>query len=59
VGRLDLDDYVVLDISANFTLTEQTEIYGRIENAGNVDYEEVTGYNAGGSAAYAGLKYSF
>lgn len=59
VGRLDLDDYVVLDISANYKLTAQAEIYGRIENAGNVDYEEVTGFNTGGSAAYAGLRYSF
>ena len=59
VGRLDLDDYVVLDISANYQLTEQAEIYGRIENVGNVDYEEVTGFNTGGSAAYAGLRYSF
>ena len=59
VGRLDLDDYVVLDISANYQLTEQAEVYGRIENVGNVDYEEVTGFNTGGSAAYAGLRYSF
>ncbi|MDF1830948.1 MAG: TonB-dependent receptor, partial [Porticoccaceae bacterium] len=59
VGRLDLDNYVVLDISANYQLTTQTKVYGRIENIGNVDYEEVTGFNTGGSAAYAGLKYSF
>ncbi|MBQ0719863.1 MAG: TonB-dependent receptor [Gammaproteobacteria bacterium] len=59
VGRLDLDDYVVLDISASYQLTKQAEIYGRVENAGNVDYEEVTGYNTGGSGAYAGLRYSF
>lgn len=59
VGRLDLDDYVVLDISANYQLTAQAEVYGRIENVGNVDYEEVTGFNTSGSAAYAGLRYSF
>ena len=59
IGRLDLEDYVMLDISANYQLTERTEIYGRVENAGNVDYEEVTGYNTSGSAAYAGLRYSF
>lgn len=59
VGRLDLDDYVVLDLSANYQLTTQAEVYGRIENVGNVDYEEVTGFNTSGSAAYAGLRYSF
>ncbi len=59
IGRLELDDYVVLDISANYQLTERAEIYGRVENAGNVDYEEVTGYNTSGSAAYAGLRYNF
>ncbi|MEZ0121652.1 MAG: TonB-dependent receptor plug domain-containing protein [Candidatus Reddybacter sp.] len=59
IGRLDLDDYVVLDISTNYKLTEQTEIYGRIENAGNVDYEEVTGFNTSGSAVYAGVRFAF
>ncbi len=59
VGRLDLDDYVVLDISATYPLTAQAEIYGRIENVGNADYEELSGFNTGGSAAYAGLRYSF
>jgi vitamin B12 transporter len=59
VGRLDLDDYVVLDISANYQLTAQAEVYGRVENVGNVDYEEVARFNTGGSAAYAGLRYSF
>ena len=59
IGRLDLDDYVVLDLSASYQFTEQTKVYGRVENAGNVDYEEVTGFNTSGSAVYAGLRYSF
>lgn len=59
VGRVDLEDYVVLDLSGNYQLSEQAEVYGRVENVGNVQYQEVTGYNTSGSAAYAGVRYKF
>ena len=35
------------------------EVYGRIENVTDEDYEEVPTYNTGGAAGYVGFRYSF
>jgi len=59
VGRLNLENYIVLDISTSYQLTDQAELYGRLENAGNVKYEGVTGFNTSGAAAYAGVRFTF
>lgn len=58
-GRIPLDDYEVLDISAAFAINESLEVYGRVENVIDEDYQEVTGFNTPGSSAYAGLRVSF
>jgi vitamin B12 transporter len=54
-----LDDYEVLDLNASFKLLEGLELFGRVENALDEDYEEVRNYNTGGAAAYAGVRYTF
>ncbi len=59
VGRVDLDNYEVLDISSTYQLSSALEIFGRIENASDEDYEEITGFNTSGSAAYIGARYDF
>ncbi len=55
----DLDDYQVVNLSASFNITDTLEIYGRIENLLDEDYQEVPTYNTSGIAGYAGLRYSF
>lgn len=57
--QVTLDDYVKVDIAARYRLTEQAEIYGRVENLFNQDYQEVFLYDAPGIAAYAGIKLKF
>ncbi|MEH6551168.1 MAG: TonB-dependent receptor [Pseudomonadales bacterium] len=59
VGRIPLDDYQVLDISANYAVTDALEVYGRIENITDEYYQEVTSYNSAPRAAYAGIRYQF
>ncbi len=54
-----LDDYQVLDLSARYTLMPGIEVYARLENAADQDYEEVLGYNVGGRAAHVGLRLNF
>ncbi|GAB3278347.1 TonB-dependent receptor plug domain-containing protein [Parahaliea aestuarii] len=54
-----LDDYEVLDLNASYALWRGLEVYGRVENLLDEDYEEVRGYNTTGAAAYAGVRYSF
>jgi vitamin B12 transporter len=56
---LHLDDFAVVDLSANFNITDQFQIYGRLENALDEDYQEIVGYNTAGSAAYIGFRLGF
>ena len=59
LGRVDLDDYEVLNITANYQLTPQVAIFARIDNAADADYEEVTTYNTAGASAYGGIRLTF
>ncbi|HAJ76221.1 MAG TPA: TonB-dependent receptor [Gammaproteobacteria bacterium] len=54
-----LDDFEVLDITASFTLTQSIEIYARIENAFDEDYQEILDYNSPERASYIGVRASF
>jgi vitamin B12 transporter len=55
----DLDNYELVDINASFLIARGLELYGRVENVLDEDYEEVPTYNTSGAAGYAGLRYSF
>ncbi len=59
IGRVPLDDYQVLDISAAFRVGERLEAFGRLENVTDEDYQEVTGFRSGGVSAYAGARVRF
>lgn len=52
-----LPAYGRLDLAARYLLTPYTEIFGRIENLTDADYEDPDGYNAPGLSAYVGLKW--
>lgn len=54
-----LDNYEVLDLNARYTLAAGLDVYGRIENLLDQDYEEIPGYRTSARAAHAGLRYSF
>jgi len=59
VGRVVLDDYEVLDVSASYLWSDSVEVFGRIENVTDEDYAEVTGFLTGGTAASAGVRLRF
>lgn len=54
-----LDEFVLVDIRGSYRLNEQTEIYARIENLLDEEYEEVFGFGGTGRLAIAGVKVSF
>tara|TARA_B110000977_G_scaffold170542_1_gene221349 strand:+ start:935 stop:2833 length:1899 start_codon:yes stop_codon:yes gene_type:complete len=58
-GTINLDDYAVFDISANYIINEMITVFGRVENALDEDYQEITDFNTAGSAAYAGVRFNF
>jgi vitamin B12 transporter len=59
VDIVPLDDYEVLDLSIAYQLNDAFELYGRVQNATDEDYQEVDGYNTAGRAAYGGVRLRF
>jgi vitamin B12 transporter len=57
--NIPLDDYNVVDVSARYLLTPELELYLRMENIADAEYEEILGYNTAGRAAYIGLRLNF
>jgi vitamin B12 transporter len=54
-----LDDYELVDFNASYLIGYGVEVYGRVENLLDEDYEEFPTYNTSGAAGHAGLRYSF
>lgn len=59
IGRVKLDDYQVFDLSVNYAVTSQLELFARGQNIFDNDYQEVVNYNTAGAAFYAGVRASF
>jgi vitamin B12 transporter len=48
--------FVRLDLRAAWALSERFELYGRVENATDTDYQDVSGYGEPGASAFGGLR---
>lgn len=53
----DNDTYARLDLRASYALSPRLTVHGRIENATDTDYQDVSGFNETRRAAYAGLRF--
>ena len=53
-----LDDYTLLNVNADFRATDKLDIYLRLDNLLDDQYEEVFGYRTLGFGANLGLRYS-
>lgn len=51
-----LDGYEVLDVRASFDLSESVQLFGRVENLLDADYQTVAGYGTPGRGAFAGVR---
>jgi vitamin B12 transporter len=58
-ANITLDEYTLVNLAADFNLDQRTQLYGRIENLLDEDYEEVFTFRAPGRAAYAGVRLKF
>lgn len=56
---IDLDDFNVFDLSANYNVSDSISLYARLENAFDEDYEEITGFNSPERAFYIGVRLDF
>jgi vitamin B12 transporter len=55
--RFTLDDYLVVNVAASYEIAKGVELYGRVENAFDEDYQEVFGFETAGVAAYGGVRF--
>ena len=51
-----LDDYALASLRVGYRVLPQLELYARVENAFDADYQDVVGYNTPGRTVYAGLR---
>lgn len=54
-----LDSYTLVDLRATYPVTKALEVYGRIENLSDEDYETSQGYGTAGRALYGGVRIKF
>jgi len=54
-----LSGYQLVTLRASIPLTDQVEIYGRVENLFDEDYQTVAGYGTPGRGAYIGARARF
>jgi len=54
-----LDGYTLVDFRASYAVTKSLEVYGRVENAFDEDYETVVRYGTLGRTFYGGVRQSF
>jgi vitamin B12 transporter len=57
--RVTLGGYTVVNVGGSYKMNETVEIFGRIDNLFDRDYQEVYGFNTPGLTAFAGLKATF
>jgi len=54
-----LQAFTLVNLNADYKITDNVEIFGRVENLLDEDYEEVFSYATPGIAGYAGLRARF
>jgi vitamin B12 transporter len=54
-----LDSYTVVDLRAAFAFRDDLEMYGRLENALDEEYETIARYGTPGRALFVGVRQSF
>ncbi len=55
-ARVELPDYTIVNLAAQFDVTRWLTVTGRIDNLFDKDYEDVLGYATPGLSGYAGIK---
>jgi vitamin B12 transporter len=58
-GTTFVDDWTRVDLRAAYKLNDVVELYGRIDNLLDADYQQVNGYGTPGLSAFAGVRTRF
>lgn len=54
-----LDDYTLVDLRISYAVTPEVELYGRVENLFDEQYQLVPDYGTAGRGAFAGVRLKF
>jgi vitamin B12 transporter len=54
-----LDDYILVNLAGSFDICKHFQVFARIENLFDEDYNESYGYGTAGISAYGGVKLTF
>ena len=57
--RVRLDDYVLVNLNADVRLNDHVDLFGRIENLANEDYEDVFSFETPGRSVFIGARARF
>ena len=57
--RVKLKDYLLVNLAGSYDITKNLQLFGRVDNLFDRQYEEVAGYGTPGIGAYGGVKVSF
>ncbi|MEQ1671417.1 MAG: TonB-dependent receptor, partial [Hyphomicrobium sp.] len=54
-----LDPYWLVNVAAAYKVTPGVEVFGRVENLLDTNYQEIYGFETAGIAAYAGVRFTY
>lgn len=54
-----MKDYLLVNLAGSYDVTKNLQLFGRVDNLFDRQYEEVVGYGTPGIGAYGGVKVSF
>ncbi|MBM4278222.1 MAG: TonB-dependent receptor, partial [Deltaproteobacteria bacterium] len=57
--RVELDGYALVNLAASYNITNNFQLFGRIDNLFNKEYEEAKGWGTPGLSLFGGIKLSF
>ena len=57
-SRVTLDDFVLVNLTASFEAAPGLELFGRVENLLDQDYQEVFGYRNTGIGGFLGIRWT-
>ena len=55
----ELDSWTRLDLTGRYDINEKVELYGRIENLFDEDYQQILGYGTPGTSGSLGIRLRF
>ena len=58
-GAQTLDDYVLANVRASYAVSDDLEIFARVENAGDADYQDKFGYGTAPASVFGGVRARF